>query len=177
VTWFATNVAKTRDDQWTAGTPCADWDVRALVNHLVGENLWTAPLLEGKTIGDVGTVYDGDVLGNDPKAAWSSASATALATAAEPGAADRTVHLSFGDFPGSEYLSQLFADHLIHGWDLARGIGADETMDPELVEACASWFAAMEASYRSAGAIADHVEVPDGADPQTKLLAAFGRQA
>ena len=170
-------MAKIGDDQWGSPTPCADWDVRALVNHLVGENLWTAPLLEGTTIAEVGTAYDGDVLGDDPKGAWSSASATALAAAAEPGAAGRITHLSFGDTPATEYLSQLFADHLIHGWDLARGIGADETMDPELVEACAAWFAGMEALYRSGGAIADHVQVPDDADAQTKLLASFGRQA
>jgi uncharacterized protein (TIGR03086 family) len=177
VGWFGANVEKTAEDQWTAQTPCTDWDVRALVNHLVGENLWTAPLLEGKTIAEVGTAYDGDVLGEDPRAAWSRSSASALAAAAEPGAMDRTVHLSFGDFPGSEYAWQLFADHLIHGWDLARGIGADDTMDPELVEACAAWFAPMEAAYRSGGAIADHVQVPDDADPQAKLLASFGRQA
>ena len=163
IEWFGANVAKTGDDQWGSETPCADWDVR--------------PLLEGKTLAEVGTKYDGDVLGEDPKGAWSSAAATALAAAAEGGAMDRIVHLSFGDFPGSEYAWQLFADHLVHGWDLARGIGADETMDPELVEACATWFAPMEAAYRSSGAIADHVQVPGDADPQTKLLAAFGRQA
>ena len=38
----------------------------------------------------------------------------------------RIVHLSFGDFPGGEYTRQLFADHLIHAWELARAIGADE---------------------------------------------------
>ena len=176
VEWFGSNVAKTGDDQWGLPTPCADWDVRALVNHLVSEDLWMPPLMDGKTIAEVGDVYDGDVLGADPKGAWSSASAAALSSAAPDGAMERTVHLSFGDFPASEYTYQLFADHLIHGWDLARGIGADETMDPELVEACARWFAAMEEAYRAGGAIADHVPTAEDADAQTKLLAAFGRQ-
>ena len=67
---------------------------------------------------------------------------------------DRIVHLSFGDFPGSEYTLQLFADHLIHAWDLARAIGADEHLDDELVASCATWFEAVEEAYRSAGAIA-----------------------
>jgi uncharacterized protein (TIGR03086 family) len=177
VAWFGANVAAVEDDQLGSPTPCEDWDVRALVNHVVSENLWTSPLMEGKTIADVGDAFDGDVLGDDPAGAWSVASASALASTSEDGAMARTVHLSFGDFPASDYVSQLFADHLIHGWDLARAIGAAETMDPELVEACAAWFTAMEAAYRAGGAIGDHVAVPEDADAQTKLLAAFGRQA
>ncbi len=175
VEWFGSNVEKVGDDQWGMSTPCADWDVRALVNHIVSEALWTAPLMEGKTITEVGDVYDGDVLGDDPKGAWRAASASALASAAPDGAMDRIVHLSFGDFPASEYAYQLFADHLIHGWDLARGIGADEAMDPELVDACAAWFASMEEVYRQSGATAARPSVPDDADAQTRLLAAFGR--
>jgi uncharacterized protein (TIGR03086 family) len=72
---------------------------------------------------------------------------------------------------------QLFADHLVHGWDLARAIGADERLDPELVDACARWFTEMEDGYRSSGAIGPRPEAPPGADPQTRLLAAFGRTA
>ena len=90
---------------------------------------------------------------------------------------DRTVHLSFGDFPGREYAMQLFADHLIHAWDLARAIGADEWLDPALVEGCTTWFAALEDAYRGAGAIAGRPPIPDGAGAQTRLLAMFGRQA
>src|SRR6266508_2731945 len=59
-----------RDDQWNHPTPCTEWDVRVLVNHLVSENLWMPPLLEGKTIADVGDSLDGDLLGDDPKATW-----------------------------------------------------------------------------------------------------------
>jgi uncharacterized protein (TIGR03086 family) len=70
---------------------------------------------------------------------------------------------------------QVFADLVVHGWDLARAIGADERIDAELVEACATWFAPMEEAYRSAGAIGPRVETPPGADPQTRLLAVFGR--
>jgi uncharacterized protein (TIGR03086 family) len=174
---FGDHVHAVQEDQWSSPTPCADWDVRALVNHLVGENLWTKPLMQGKTIADVGSIYDGDVLGEDPAVAWDSSADSALVAMGEPGAMDRIVHLSFGDFPAPEYASQLFADFLIHGWDLARAIGADESMDPELVEACATWFANMEAAYRGAGVVAERPDVPEDADAQTRLLAAFGRRA
>ena len=61
---------------------------------------------------------------------------------------DDIAHLSFGDVSGAEYTCQLFADALIHRWDLARSIGADERLEPDLVEACADWFAGNEDLYR-----------------------------
>ena len=124
----------------------------------------------------MGDRFDGDVLGADPLAAWIAASAGAVRAAGQDGAMDRIVHLSFGDFPGREYAQQLLADHLIHAWDLARAIGADERLDGELVESCASWFDAVEDAYRNAGAIAARPSVPGDADAQTVLLARFGRR-
>jgi uncharacterized protein (TIGR03086 family) len=174
---FGDRIRAVRDDQWSSSTPCDDWDVRALVNHIVAENLWTPPLMRGGTIDDVGDRFDGDVLGDDPKSAWGESSKEAIASVNEDGAMERTVHLSFGDFPGSEYAMQLLADHVIHAWDLARGTGGDDKLDPELVEACTEWFKSVEDAYRSAGAIGPRPEMPAGADPQTTLLAMFGRKA
>lgn len=172
---FDTHVRAVAADQWGDPTPCSEWNVRQLVNHVTVEDLWVPPLLAGKTIADVGDAYDGDQLGDDPVAAWSRAVAEARLSALEPGAPDRTVHLSYGDDKASEYLLQLFADHLIHAWDLARAIGADTALPDELVDACATYFARMEGLYRDIGAIAARVDVPADADPQTRLLADFGR--
>ena len=163
--------------QWHAPTPDEGWSVRDLVNHVVGEDLWAPPLLAGSTIAEVGDRFDGDVLRAEPGAAWTAASAAAVQAVEADGAMDRIVHLSFGDFPGSQYTLQLFADHLIHAWDLARAIGADERLDAGLVASCATWFEAMEDAYRSAGAIAARPPVPGDADAQTVLLARFGRHA
>src|SRR5688500_8546662 len=122
-----------QDDQWHGPTPCSEWDVRVLVNHLVSENLWMPPLLEGKTIGEVGSALDGDLLGEEPKAAWDrSAEEASRAVQATP--LDGTVHLSYGTTPIEHYSSEVFTDLTIHGWDLARGIGADEAMDPGVVD-------------------------------------------
>jgi uncharacterized protein (TIGR03086 family) len=162
-------------DRWGEQTPCADWDVRALVNHLVNENLWTLPLFEGKTIEEVGDVFDGDLLGADPAGSWEASAAPAVTVVSADGAMDRTVHLSFGDFEGRFYAWQLFFDFLIHAWDLARAIGADERLDPELVDAAAAWFANMESVYRQGGAIGERAEIPQDADAQTRLLAMTGR--
>ena len=100
---FDARVQQIGDHQWQAATPDEDWAVRDLVNHVVGEDLWAPPLLAGSTIAEVGDRFDGDVLGADPKAAWTAASAGAVRAVAEQGAMDRIVDLSFGDFPGRDY--------------------------------------------------------------------------
>lgn len=161
---------------WAGPTPCADWDVRALLNHIVYEDLWTVPLMEGATIEEVGDRYDGDLLGADPLAATRAACDMAVTAAASGIVAGQTVHLSFGDVPAEEYAYQLAADHMIHGWDLAAATGGDTSMDPDMVEALASWFAANEDAYRSSGAIAERPagdEAPG--DAWAELLRAFGR--
>lgn len=177
VAGFDARVRQIGDHQWGQATPDDGWTVRDLVNHVVGEDLWAPLLLAGSTIAEVGDRFGGDVLGADPRASWAEASAGAVRAAEADGAMDRIVHLSFGDFPGSEYTLQLFADHLIHAWDLARAIGADERLDAGLVASCADWFSAREDAYRDAGAIAARPPVPGDADAQTSLLACFGRRA
>src|SRR3954453_21978338 len=66
------------DGLWNTATPLPGWTVRYLVNHLVNEERWTPPLLDGATIEEVGSRYDGDLLGDDPVAAFDDAAAAAL---------------------------------------------------------------------------------------------------
>lgn len=171
---FGEHVHRVGTGQWGRPTPCEAWDARGLVNHLVGENRWVVELFAGKTVGEVGARFDGDVLGADPLASWDASAAAALAAVAAPGAMESTVHLSFGDFSGADYAEQLFADLLVHGWDLARAIGTDETLDADLVAACSAWFANWEDRYRTAGVIGPRC-ADAGDDPTAALLAAFGR--
>jgi uncharacterized protein (TIGR03086 family) len=174
---FGERVNAVAADQWDQPTPCAEWNVRQLVNHVVGENRWAVPLFAGRTVADVGDTLDGDLLGDDPQRAWATSANVALEAVARPGAMEEIVHLSFGDFPGHDYASQLFADALIHGWDLARATAGDERLDPELVKACAAWFSGWEEGYRSAGAVGPRPPVSEDADEQARLLGAFGRSA
>lgn len=120
-----------RYDQWGLPTPCADWDVRTLVNHVVAENLWVAPMLAGRTIDEVGDRFEGDVLGDDPIGAYEQAARSARSAAEELGAMGRPVAVSYGPVPGREYLGHRLMDLLVHGWDLAAATGQDRTMDPE----------------------------------------------
>jgi uncharacterized protein (TIGR03086 family) len=85
------------------------------------------------------------------------------------------VHLSFGDTPAGEYLHQLLAEHLVHGWDLAVALGVEPTLDPEAVHECAQWFAQRMGMYQEGGLISAGVRVPADASEQDRLVAAFGR--
>ena len=174
---FDARVAQIKDGHWDNPTPCSEWSVRDLVNHLVYEDVWAPPLFEGKTIEEVGDRFEGDLLGDAPKEAWASARDGALSAVNRPGALEDTVHLSFGDVPGSEYCVQLLMDHVIHAWDLARGIDADAKLDPELVELLYAGALERESELRASGAFGDKVEVPEDADTQTKMLALVGRRA
>lgn len=162
--------------RWGAPTPLPGWDVRSLVGHVVAEERWAPPLLAGATLEEIGDRFDGDLLGDDPAAAYSDAAAAALAAVVADGAMGRIVHLSFGDVPAAEYAMQLAADHLVHAWDLARALGADPTLDPAAVRPVLAWFGCgAEDAYRAAGVIGARVPVPAGADAQAELLARFGR--
>jgi uncharacterized protein (TIGR03086 family) len=166
---------------WGRPTPCSGWTVRDLVGHLTVEDLWAARLFAGDTIADVGRSLDGDQLGREPLARWAAASGAAL------GAAQRAlarpdpspVHLSFGDVPPAEYAMQLFADHLVHAWDLATALGRPPALDDGDVRAGLDWFTGQEEAYRSAGLIGARPDpgpgTDPGQDPLAHLLAAFGR--
>ncbi len=168
-------VAEVGPDQWAAVTPCDDWDVRTLVNHVVGEDLWTEPLVRGATIAEVGNRFEGDLLGDDPVGAATTAAARATEAVGERLPGRPKVHLSYGDEDLEEYIAQLTADHLIHGWDLAAAIGGDTDLDEDLVAAVAEWYAEREDIYRSAGMVAERL--PGQGDPQSELLGRFGRDA
>ncbi|MFE0605869.1 TIGR03086 family metal-binding protein [Streptomyces sp. NPDC058892] len=176
--FFGERVRAVKGDQWGAPTPCTEWTVRDLVNHVTGEQLWVPPLItEGRTLEELGDAFSGDVLGGDPVAAWDRASGAAHAAFAASGALERTVQLSFGPAPGAAYCSQLTADCVVHAWDLCRGIGADDRLPDTLVEFSIKEFMPYADALAASGMFAAPVEIAAGADAQTRLLAMAGREA
>ena len=172
--WTAA-VAGVPDDGWDSATPCRDWDVRQLANHVVGEDRWVPPLVEGKTIAEVGDALDGDLLGSRPADSAVTAGKAAIDALAADGALARIVHLSFGDFSAEDYAWQVLVDHVVHTWDLLAATGGERTLDPNLVDAATGWWASWEDAYREAGAVGPPVEVGPDAPKQDRLLGSFGR--
>lgn len=173
---FDRRVRAVRSDQWHEPTPCSEWDVRVLVDHLVTEQLWVPLLLDGATVEDVDDRFDGDQLGDDPVAAWARASAAAREAFAAPGAMYRPVELSYGRRPAEGYCEEMTMDLAVHAWDLARGIGADEQLDPDLVEAVYEGVRRHAEALSATGLFDPPVPVGEDVDTQTRLLASLGRR-
>ena len=169
------NVEKIGDHQWELPTPNTEWNVRDLVEHLVGGTVWVKPLIEGETIAGIGDRFAGDLVGDDPKGAFRRAASEAIATVSEPGALERTVDLSRGPSPAADYVLERIGDAGMHTWDLARALSTDETIHPEVVAAGRRLLDLVGDEWRQHGALGPIVPTPPDADEQTRFIAESGR--
>ncbi|MFM9368444.1 TIGR03086 family metal-binding protein [Streptomyces sp. Da 82-17] len=115
-------------DQFGLPTPCEDWSVRDLLDHLVWENIIWGGLALGAPPADG---HDKDHLGGDHVAAFESAAAGARSAFRQPGLLER----SFGPAPGRRLVEQLLVELLVHGWDLATALGRDRDLEPDIARA------------------------------------------
>jgi uncharacterized protein (TIGR03086 family) len=173
---FRRRVHRIAPDRWAADTPCTEWSVRDLVNHLVSEHFWAPWLLRGATLEEVGDRFDGDVLGDDPVAVWDRAEAESGSAFHRPGALDADVHTSGGPTPATEYGWQMTCDLAVHAWDLARGIGDDDRIDEGLAAAVHEYVAPQAASLQATGLFGPPVPMPASAPVQDRLVALLGRR-
>jgi hypothetical protein len=133
-------------------------------------------VLEGKTIDDVDTRWDGDLLGDHPKLNFASIVETAVMTVRGFDDVDRSVHLSYGDFPAREYLKHITSFRGLRVYDIARFIGADTTMPDDLVLGLWDEIAPEAEQWRQMGVFGPAVEVPETAPLQDRLLGLTGRR-
>jgi uncharacterized protein (TIGR03086 family) len=116
-------VSAIRPGQWSAPTPCSEWRVRDLVDHLVLGNRMLAGVLAGHPLQDeAARLQATDQLGADPTSAYRQAGETVLAAFRRPGALDDLVSVPFGSVPGEVALHLRITEMTVHGWDLARAI-------------------------------------------------------
>ena len=170
-------VAAIESSQMAWATPNDDWDVRALLNHVISGNLWAAELAAGATIEQVGDRLDGDIIGDDPLSAYDRSAEAAAAAFEAPGALEAPCAVSYGPVPGSVYAEHRFIDVLIHGWDLAKATGQDTRIDPTLTAASLKVLAPQIDVLQASGAFGTPIQVGPDADPQTRLLGLLGRNA
>src|SRR5881396_2206963 len=151
-----------------AGTyaPCSTTSSRVTS----GQQSW-APAAQLRKLG---ARLDGDVLGEDPLGAYDASAAVAAATFEAPGALEAPCAVSYGPAPGSVYAGHRFIDVLIHGWDLAVATGQDTTPDADRAEARLAVVEPQADLLRGSGGFGDCLDVPQGADAQTQLLALLG---
>jgi uncharacterized protein (TIGR03086 family) len=176
---FARTLSQVSADDWSRATPCEDWPVLELVNHVVaGERLTTA-ILSGASTDEGKAVYAASAVTADNAVATYDVVAQEVEDAfAESGALERVVHHPMGDMPASQVLGFRLMDNTLHAWDLARGIGADDTLDPRLVEAVWGQLAPVAEMLPAIGVFGAGPSgtVRDDADPQQRLLDLTGRR-
>jgi uncharacterized protein (TIGR03086 family) len=169
-------VAGTRRDQFADPTPCEDWDVETLVDHMIGGCLTMASAGTGEAsnaLNERGN-YSGDHV-----EAFREAAAGALATFRAPGALDRTLQMPWGETPATSALSLALADAVIHSWDLATATGQEWDVDDDIAETVYGWTIKMmepQGKMPRMSSFKAPVEVSDSAPVAEKMLAYLGRR-
>jgi uncharacterized protein (TIGR03086 family) len=177
----ATNrvVAGVRPSAMAKPTPCAHWDVHAVLNHVVGTLVMFADTVEtGTPAAPPDPLADGapDLVGSGPLAAYQEATERALKASRREGAVEATYPSAFGDLPGGALFGFTTLDVLVHGWDIAKATGQQTTLDPELAEAVLGFARhAIMPAMRDAS-IGPEVDVPTDAPVTDRLVAFLGRR-
>jgi uncharacterized protein (TIGR03086 family) len=164
--------------QWDLPTPCSDWSLRDLLVHLIEGSAMTVSLLDGATAEAALAVF-GVAHGPDLAAELDAALMAELAAFEGPGAFDTIVHHPGpGDIPGAVLYQFRTADYLLHSWDIARAVGADEDLPDDLVSGV---WEAMQPMVPVIGTIGVFGTGPSGdvaedAPLQVRLLDVSGRR-
>jgi uncharacterized protein (TIGR03086 family) len=170
-------VARVTPDQYRLGTPCTDWDVHDLLNHLVG-TLALGRALLGDVAPEVamgpGQLPTDDLVGDDPGGAYRRGVAALLA-AVDDGAFARTHTTPLGEMPGAALAGFTVLDIVVHGWDLGRATGRPVAVDAALAEELLGFARQAFASQPRGGLLRPEVAVPAGAGPTERLVAFTGR--
>ena len=120
-------VGNIREDQLDARTPCTDYNVRGVLEHMIGGATQFAAAYRGEEPGEPPT---GDVLAGFGPVLGELAGAMSA-----PGALDRTLATPFGEMAGETFARFVVLDGLVHGWDMATATGQPYEPSAELVAA------------------------------------------
>lgn len=166
--------------QQTLPTPCTEFNVRELVTHQIQSMREYTLLLNAATTGIGAEASESGELGTDDwVATFEDGYRTMSAAFRAPGALECTVpHPTMGDIPATMLLDMRVTELAVHGWDLARAIGADETLDPEVVASLWAFGEPLAEILPSLGIFGSGASgnVPDSAPQQTRLLDMLGRR-
>lgn len=159
-------------DQWDAPTPCSEWNVRQLVNHMG----FTNRILGGAAIGQAPTYGpDDDHVGSDAAAGFAERSASNEQAWRSEGALDGMVGVPF-EMPSTAALTVNVLDIGIHCWDLATATNQDHGLSADLIAAIdAGDRAVINADIRASGGFGEELQ-PGGDGALTSMLAFVGRR-
>lgn len=133
---FRGHLAAVGDDEWTASTPCTDWDVHFLVAHVVGGNRFASLVLDGRSAAAaMEAVVGAAQLGADPLGNFDASIAAQRHRFRRVGALEEGISHPAGAVSGERFLGMRIFDIAVHSWDLAVAISRDAELDDDLVQA------------------------------------------
>jgi uncharacterized protein (TIGR03086 family) len=154
-------------------SPCSGWDVRALLNHLLGATWMFTLVNRGQAAGEDA----GDVIGADPLLAVNTAAKENVASWSRPGGFEGERRYSFGTFPAQGAAMINLGEVVVHNWDLARSTGQELTIDSGLVAMVDGFCRLIPLNeFRAHGAFGPEVEATESASPTDRLMALLGRR-
>ncbi len=133
---FESRLREVTAQDWELPTPCPEWNVAALVNHVLLGTRMSIHVLEGMPREEVISYLDDDLLSGstDPVASFVELADEMVAGFSGPGGLDGIVAHPAGDFPRQMFAGFRVTDGAVHAWDLARARGADESLGTELLQ-------------------------------------------
>jgi uncharacterized protein (TIGR03086 family) len=171
-------VAAVRPEQMTLPTPCTEYDVRALLGHIVAVLHKLAAVGRGEDPSQVPDVHPG-IADDGWLAAFDAGAAEVRSVWADDALLEREFRLPWATLPGPMVVSAWAQEVSIHGWDLAVAIGATTDWDPEVGEAMLPFaHSILPADIRGepiGNSFAAVVEVPESAGVYTRLAGWLGR--
>jgi uncharacterized protein (TIGR03086 family) len=168
---FDAAVKAVTPDQWGAQSPCKEWTARDVVVHVVQNHRGVIASVRGGE----SEPLDAD---EDLRQAWENATRAMSEITGDPVAAAKEIDGPTGKMPAGQIIGQFTAmDVLVHTWDLARTVGADERLDEESVRQAYEALKPMDAMIRQPFIFGPKLEAPAGADVQTEFLYFLGRRA
>jgi uncharacterized protein (TIGR03086 family) len=164
--------------QWELPSPDGQWDVRSLVAHVIGGAVMGSALLAGASAAEATAAISDTRCGADPVAQFRETHAARAAAFAAPGALEATYHHPALDMTGDQLLGTQINELALHSWDLARAIGADETLSPDVVRASWDFLSPLESFIGTLGVFGDGPSGAVSADAplQERLLDLSGRR-
>jgi len=163
--WTAAKVARA-GDRLDAQTPCDEWDVQTLLNHMLETQQYFVRSARGEAASPPMGEPSEDLIGDDAASAYERGREQTIRTFSEDGVIERT----------GPSLGIAFSDTLLHGWDLAKATGQDTTMPDGLAAAAYEIVHGAFTEDQRKGVFKPEIAVGDDASPQDRLLAYTGRQ-
>ena len=173
---YRTRLAAVPADRWADPSVCGEWTVKDVADHIIGGNRFAVALLDGASTEDAMTAAQTGNFDGDPVERFDETAVAQLAAFEAEGALDRIVHHPAGDMPGAAFIGFRAGDLLLHGWDIARSTGGDESLPDELAEAIHAVYLPTAEMARAFGIFADTgTELTEDAPIAERLLVLTGR--